>query len=214
MGIIRFKGSSDAIKNKYVALSFDDGPNSYNILKVLQILRENQSKATFFWIVENAVNLANNNPKVFEEIISTIKEDKHEIGLHALYDYKPTLRSRLYSKFSKREIQNGKTTLERITGFKIKLFRPHYLFQPASILIAHQLGLITVFGDMIHYADQTWPKNFQINRFSGANSGSILIFHDGVTMLRHETKILEVLPVVLKNLRQKSMRLITVSEIL
>ena len=213
MELVRFNGSSKAIKNKLVALSFDDGPNPQNIFKILKILREYKSRATFFWIVENVIDLSNNK-ELFQTVISTLHKDGHEIGLHAISDYIPTLKSRFWTKFNKEELGSAKKTLEELTGFKIKVFRPHYLFQSASILIAHQLGLITVFGDMIHYADQTWPKDFQINRFSGANSGSILIFHDGVTMLRHETKILEVLPAVLRNLRQKSMRLITVSEIL
>lgn len=213
MELVRFSGSSKAIKNKLVALSFDDGPNPQNILKILKILREYRSKATFFWIVENAINLAKNK-ELFQTVISTLHRDGHEIGLHAVSDYIPTLKSRFWTKFNKKELDSAKKTLEELTGFKIKIFRPHYLLQPASILIAHQLGLITVFGDVVHYADQTWSKDFQINRFSGANPGSILIFHDGVTKIRHQTKILQVLPNVIKNLRQKNLLLTKVSEIL
>ncbi|MBI2327104.1 hypothetical protein HYU92_02190 [Candidatus Curtissbacteria bacterium] len=58
-----------------------------------------------------------------------------------------------------------------------------------------------MFGDAIHYASADSLPEVQIRKFSGANSGSILIFHDGVTLKRKTTHILEVLPQVLDNLK-------------
>lgn len=41
---------NDVISNKYIALTFDDGPN-YNTNKVLDILEENNVPATFLYLV-------------------------------------------------------------------------------------------------------------------------------------------------------------------
>ncbi|GAB6167570.1 polysaccharide deacetylase family protein [Clostridium carnis] len=59
---------------KEIYLTFDDGP-SYEITgKVLDILKENEVKATFF--------LIGNQIKDKEEIVKRINEEGHSIGLH------------------------------------------------------------------------------------------------------------------------------------
>src|SRR3989344_3922199 len=106
----KFSGSRLAKKKNLVALSFDDGPHYRNTLNVIKTLNKNKSQATFFWIAEYATNLAKNHPILLKKIITEIKNNKHEIGLHALYDYKPTFASRLYGHFSKKQLKRAKTT--------------------------------------------------------------------------------------------------------
>ena len=73
----------ERVKNSKVAyLTFDDGPN-YNTLKILDILKENNIKATFFLVG----NMVENNPSV----VKRIKEDGHTIANHTYshkYSYK------------------------------------------------------------------------------------------------------------------------------
>lgn len=73
----------ERVANSKVAyLTFDDGPN-HNTEKILDILKENNIKATFF-LVGNMVEL---NP----DIVKKIKEDGHIIGNHTyshIYTYK------------------------------------------------------------------------------------------------------------------------------
>lgn len=68
--------------NKVAYLTFDDGPN-YNTSKVLEILEENNIKATFFLVG----SMIENNP----DIVKDIKEAGHTIGNHTYshsYSYK------------------------------------------------------------------------------------------------------------------------------
>src|ERR1700730_17760845 len=57
-----------------VALSFDDGPHPLFTLQVLEILRQQDTTATFFLIGERAIRHA--------DVVSQIKAGGHEVGNH------------------------------------------------------------------------------------------------------------------------------------
>lgn len=73
----------ERVKNNKVAyLTFDDGPN-YNTSKILDILKDNNIKATFFLVG----SMVENNPA----LVKRIKEDGHVIANHTYshnYSYK------------------------------------------------------------------------------------------------------------------------------
>lgn len=211
---IKFSGTDLSKKKSLVGLSFDDGPNEKYTLGILEILKKFKVQATFFWIVENAVQLKNKKPDIFEKIVSEIKNDRHEIGLHAPYDYKPTFWNRLLGKFTKQEMEESKRTIEKLTGLFVQLYRPHYLQFGRSISFANELGMTTILGDFIHYTNADVKREIQIKKFSNVNHGGILVFHDGTSMKTKKNNIIEVLPVVLKNLNRKGMHGTKISSIL
>jgi hypothetical protein len=61
-------------KEKVIALTFDDGPWEGNTEKVLEILKKNDIKATFFWIGRNI--------KTYPELARLVVTDGHAIGNH------------------------------------------------------------------------------------------------------------------------------------
>jgi peptidoglycan/xylan/chitin deacetylase (PgdA/CDA1 family) len=61
---------------KRLVLTFDDGPNPLYTGKVLDILKENQIKASFFVVAQDAIR----SP----ELIKRMKEEGHCVGLHSL----------------------------------------------------------------------------------------------------------------------------------
>ena len=132
----KFSGSKTAKKKNLVALSFDDGPHYRNTLRVINTLNKNNAQATFFWIAEFATNLAKHHPIILKKIVSEIKKNNHEIGLHALYDFKPTFISRLYGHFSKHQFKKAKDIIENLSGTKINLYRPHNAQLGSSIVFA------------------------------------------------------------------------------
>ena len=74
---------TEARKEKVVYLTFDDGPSA-NTEKVLDILKKENVKATFF--------VTGNNPK-YNHLMKRAKEEGHAIGLHTYtHDY-----SKVYS---------------------------------------------------------------------------------------------------------------------
>ena len=209
-----FYGSKLAKSKNLVALSFDDGPHYQNTLAVIKTLNDNKAQATFFWIAEFAINLAKNHPRILKKIISEIKENNHEIGLHALYDFKPTFSSRLYGHFSKQQLKKAKDIIENLSGINVNLYRPHNAQLGSSIVFARELGMTTVIGDLFHYAKPDDSINVQVNRLSLAKAGSILLLHDGHVKSLKINHILKVLPEVIKRLKNNRLNLTSVSRVL
>src|SRR5215475_7736047 len=72
-------------KQPLVALTFDDGPNPEFTPQVLELLKENDAKATFFLIGERAER----NP----ELVRRILAEGHEVGNHWCRDGSVLLQS-------------------------------------------------------------------------------------------------------------------------
>lgn len=98
-----------------VALTFDDGPHPKYTLEILDALKRNNARATFFVVGSRAER--------YKEVIGSIRENGNEIGNHT-YDHKEL------TKLSGGDITGelGRTTgiLEHITGSKPVLTRPTY----------------------------------------------------------------------------------------
>ena len=209
---IRFSGSKQAKQKRLVAFSFDDGPEK-RILPLLDTLEERNIKATFFWMVDKATRLSKEDHGLFNEILTRLKESGHEIGLHTPYDYKASLISRFIGKFSEKDMEEAKRNLEEVTGFNINLYRPHYFHVGPYLFYIRNLGMTIVLGDFLHSAQADAPVKTQVRKFSGAVPGSILIFHDGISLSREHTHVLEVLPQVIDNLKNKGLMPVSISEV-
>ena len=72
--ILRRRFLANIRKSGYVCLTFDDGPNPVSTPKILQILRQEGIKATFFLTGENVEK----NPDIASQIVN----EGHEIGQH------------------------------------------------------------------------------------------------------------------------------------
>ena len=210
----KFSGSKAAKSKNLVALSFDDGPHYKNTLSVIKTLSDNKSQATFFWIAEFAVNMAKRHPVLLKKIISEIKKNNHEIGLHALFDYKPTLSSRLFGHFSKNQLKKAKDIIESLADTNINLYRPHNAQIGSSIIYAKELGMTTVIGDLFRYAKPDDSVDLQISKLSSAVPGSILLLHDGQVKSLKTNHILKVLPEVIRKLKKNRLNLTSVSNVL
>ena len=102
---------TEARKEKVVYLTFDDGPSA-NTEKVLDILKKENVKATFF--------VTGNNPK-YNHLMKRAKEEGHAIGLHTYtHDY-----SKVYSSEEAYfdDLQNISDLVEKVTGEKTKILR-------------------------------------------------------------------------------------------
>jgi peptidoglycan/xylan/chitin deacetylase (PgdA/CDA1 family) len=186
-----------------VGISFDDGPNPENVIEILDILKEHKATATFFWIATYAKQLNKDHPTLMKRVVKRISKEGHEVGLHAPFDYIPNTWYRATTKFTKQQLSDAKKYLEDLTGQNIKYYRPHYYLQPISILYAIQLYMTTVLGNAAHYANPDIDTNIQIKKFSRANAGDILVFHDGNTIKRKTNYILKVIPAVLNNINKR-----------
>ena len=102
---------------KYLALSFDDGPNMTTESKMLDVLAKHKVPATFF-VIGNNIN---------EESARNIKRARKlgcEIGNHSLTH---SMMSRMDEAAVKAEIEATSAKIEQITGKRPKFFRPPYI---------------------------------------------------------------------------------------
>ena len=102
---------------KYLALSFDDGPNLTTESKMLDILAKHDVPATFF-VIGNNIN---------EESARNIRRALElgcEIGNHSLTH---SMMSQMDEEQVKAEIEATSDKIEKITGQRPKFFRPPYI---------------------------------------------------------------------------------------
>ena len=110
------KGQLQLIQNqKQVALTFDDGPADQTEA-ILDILKNEKVKATFFLIGKNIERR--------ESLVQRIFEEGHSIGNHSFhhgfnFDWQST------SKMTE-ELMQTNEGITNITGQEVKLFRPPY----------------------------------------------------------------------------------------
>ena len=102
---------------KYLALSFDDGPNLTTESKMLDVLAKHDVPATFF-VIGNNIN---------EESARNIRRAMElgcEIGNHSLTH---SMMSQMDEAQVKAEIEATSGLIGQITGQRPKLFRPPYI---------------------------------------------------------------------------------------
>lgn len=108
----KLRGSS---QEKKVALTFDDGPDTRFTPKVLDALKANQVKATFFVLGSQA--------STHPDIIRRIVREGHVVGNHS-YSH-ANLPKLSVDKFQN-QIMNTENVLQGLIGYAPKLIRPPY----------------------------------------------------------------------------------------
>lgn len=111
-GIVYYNGPKNI---KEAALTFDDGPDNVFTPKILDILKENNIKATFFIVGTRAQA----NPDMVKRILN----EGHSIGNHS-WDHADL--DKLSSDKIKSEIKKTDDLLSSIIGYHPSIVRPPY----------------------------------------------------------------------------------------
>lgn len=182
-----------------IALTFDDGPHPGRTEQILQILREENVKATFF-VVGKMVDR-------YPELVWREVNEGHEVESHT-YDHLrlPFLKpSQLQD-----QLTMGAASIQRATGYYPKLFRPPGGQYDEKVLkVARRLGFTMALwtvsaGDYTllgRSEKQIWNKVMQ-----RIGNGAIILMHDGVP------QTLRILPALISNLKASGYTFVTVSE--
>ncbi|MFB7121803.1 peptidoglycan-N-acetylglucosamine deacetylase [Bacillus tropicus] len=105
-------------ERKVAYLTFDDGPGKYTA-ELLNILRQNGAKATFFLIDENV--------KQFPDLVRREKEEGHYVGMHSMtHDFKKLYTNGEYVN----EMKEDQNLTANILKESPKLTRPPYGSKP------------------------------------------------------------------------------------
>ncbi len=185
---------------KVVALTLDDGPWQ-TTAQILDILKKYEVKATFFVVGQHIETYPN-------EIRRVVREG-HAVGNHTW-----THRYHQHSETAATE-ELGKTAdlLQQLTGVRTRLFRP-----PGGVLTN---GLVS-YAAKNNYATAMWSVDSRdytaptaetiVDRVvSGAQSGSIILLHDGGG---DRTSTAKALPQIISKLREKGYRFVTLPELM
>ncbi len=185
---------------KAIALTFDDGPWPKTTTQILDILKKNNIKGTFFWVGRYL--------KVYPELGKKVAAAGHAIGNHTW--------NHQYIKYNEegaaREIDRTTSLIEEVTGIKTSMFRP-----PGGILnnglaaYAQKKNYTVVMWSADSLDWRTATQSLMENVMRQADSGGIVLMHDGGG---NRSKTVEALPQIIAKLRKEGYIFVTVPELL
>ena len=178
--------------DKKIYLTFDDGPIPEVTEWVLDLLKSEDIKATFFCIGDNIKK----HPEVYKRILT----EEHQTGNHTfnhLNGWK-TETNQYIDNFKSCETEHLKLNTEH--SF---LFRPPYgKIKPSQSKAIRQLGYKIIMWDVLSYDfDSTISVEKCLeNVISNTEQGSIIVFHDS---LKAEKNLKYALPKAIQILKNK-----------
>ena len=190
------KGNSSG---KYIALTFDDGPNTETDA-ILDILKLENVQAAFFCIGKHIES----EPK---KVLRMHKEG-HVIGNHSYYHTHSF--DWMSSNNMLTEIEQCNSSIQRVTGLKPLLFRPPYgITNPNLDRAVRRSGMSSIgwslrsFDTMAKEPEQL--KNKILNKLTG---GDVLLLHDSMPITR------EILTDLIHEARKKGFIFVRIDKLL
>jgi peptidoglycan-N-acetylglucosamine deacetylase len=188
-----------ATRDRMVALTLDDGPDSVHTPEILRLLRTHGARATFFLI---SGRVAGN-----ERLVAAISADGNEIGNHLTRD-EPSYRLTT-AEFAAAAGEAGAV----LGSFgAVRWLRPASGWYTSAMVAAmEQQGYRCALGSIYPYDAQISSASFSA-RYIMANvrPGSIIILHEGGDRGR---RTVEVLRRVLPSLKKRDYRVVSLSEL-
>lgn len=177
-----------------VALTFDDGPNPDHTERILKVLQENYSKATFFVVGTNA--------EKYPDTLKAISSAGSEIGNHSFNHANLT---ELNTADVEEQINKVDRAVKKATGENTTVIRPPYGAYDDNLL--NQLQVPVVLWDL---DTEDWDsRNAQTivdNVLSKVKDGDIILMHD----IYESTA--EAIEILVPKLKEQGFLVVTVSE--
>ena len=188
-----------------VSITFDDGPNPRATPRILDVLRREGVRATFFVLGRHAER--------WPELVRRAALDGHQLGNHGYFHRKLYRRSPGYVRD---DLTRGTEQIVRASGVRPRHFRaPHGFRSPWVTPIAASLGQRTV-GWSLGVWDSARPGADVIaaRTLEGMHAGSILLLHDGdgYDPEGDRSQTAEALPAILDGLRRRGFRFTTLPD--
>ena len=152
-----------------IHLTFDDGPHPTATPAVLNILRERNIQATFFFLGQNV--------QQYPDIARQVATEGHDIGNHS---YSHTNLLFKDEAFIQKEIIQTEEILESNLGKRTRYFRPPYGYFNLTILnVLKEIGSTCVLWN-IDSKDYRSKRQSDMERrvVPHTSNGSIFLFHD------------------------------------
>ena len=180
---------------KLIALTFDDGPNPNTTPRLLDILKEKHTHATFFTLGTTA----RSNP----EIVKRAKNEGNEIGTHTMYHQNL---ANLNKSAIEADINEAKQTLSSIIGEPPTSLRPPYGSINNNVKATANLPLIIWTIDTEDWRNRN-PEMIKNHILNTAFDGAIVLMHD-----IYPTTI-DAIPAVIDELRNNGYEPVTIKQL-
>jgi len=156
--------------SRKIALTFDDGPNDPDTLKLLDALDRHQVKATFFMIGR----YVSQRPKIAE----AVSRAGHVIGNHTYTHPNLIFCSKTQIRL---QLEECGRALRDAVGESSRLFRPpHGGRRPEVLRIVHQSGMLPVMWSVTGYDWKNDPgSKIEANVARQLRGGDLILLHDG-----------------------------------
>ncbi|HML74978.1 MAG TPA: polysaccharide deacetylase family protein [Anaerohalosphaeraceae bacterium] len=200
--ILRFQQRTKVVNSKSIYLTFDDGPGNRLTPQILEILRINNIKATFFLLGRNI------NGK--EELVKTLIQNDHSIASHSYSHYHAW---RVLPWKAVRDIKQGWKVINNV----LSLTNTKYSYRPPCgkmnilsllYLLWHRTPIIFWTVDSL----DTWPEekrhvNYAAQRIK-EDGGGIVLFHDfDRATNQSDDYVLESLDLVIKTAKEMKLKI-------
>ena len=193
---------------KKVALTFDDGPNPPYTNQILDILKKENIKATFF--------VCGTNIKRHPDVVKKEAQEGHQIGNHTYnhnYSHYPlTVIGAIYKDTIKTQ-----KMIDEIAPQKEKLFRSPWFMAPPWLKNRLKREGFQIFGGIVGYEwdNKTTPQMVADKILSRVKDDSIIVLHDGFasTSGTDRSKTVKALPIIISALTKQGYEFVPLSQI-
>lgn len=194
---------------KRVALTFDDGPSPVWTPKILDELKKENIKATFFMIGHHV--------QKYPEVARRVAEEGHTIGNHG-YAHSVLL---YYTPAEiEEEIKYTEYVIQKITGKTTKLFRPPKAWlRKATKQKIKSMGYEVVLWSL-NSKDWVSFNHRHIVRYLArrVRNGDILLFHDSGNVFSTEggsrNQTVKAVSLLARTLREKGFEFVSIEELI
>ncbi|WP_199256767.1 polysaccharide deacetylase family protein [Alteribacillus sp. YIM 98480] len=173
-------------KDNKVILTFDDGP-SRKLEEILDVLKEKQVQAVFFW---NSRLLYPQRP--WQRVV----QEGHIIGSHA-HNHKNL--TTLTKNEQYKQIKTSVEKIQEITGIDVHWFRPPFgQYNEETMEVLRELCLTPVLWEISSYdwENKSSPEMIVTNVVEHIQEGSIILLHE-------LEQTLKILPELIDQMREK-----------
>lgn len=186
------------MNRKLIALTFDDGPNTGTMMKIMELLEQIYGKATFF-VVGNCIT------EESAQVLKYAVRNGFEIGNHSMNHLHM---SGMCAEDITREIDSVQNMVEQATGKKPVLFRPPYIDVDEKLLAAVPMPFIAGSGNY------DWDPGCTVEQrvalaLEAVEDGAILLMH----CFEGNEATVEALRIILPELQRQGFEMVTVSRL-
>lgn len=187
--------------DKLVALTFDDGPWPGQTEKILDILAQQQVKATFFMLGSRV--------KAAPALARRVRDEGHLVAGHSLSH--KNLPKEKPAEIN-RQIAAGTSAIKRATGIDPVWFRPPYGAVNGKVMQQARLLKVRVALWDIDTLDWTKPGVARLvrNAVKPIKPGAVILMHDGGV---DRSQTIAALPQIIEKLKAQGYTFVTLEEL-